>query len=186
MAYSKNISLQDLKKGKESAWKALFAQNHKILCKYAYQFLGDSFLAEEIVDDVFMNVWKARDTIDIKVSLRSYLMRAVRNGCLDFYRRSSTIHELHLPAYPEGEADYPQLSNDDYPFGRLIENEMEGEIEKAIDSLPDNCRKVFIMSRFENKKYKEIAENLDISINTVKYHMKNALDLLRTQLLKYL
>ena len=78
------------------------------------------------------------------------------------------------------------IKGDDYPLGRLLEKELEGEIMKAIARLPEDCRRVFRLSRFEEKKYSEIADELGISVNTVKYHIKRALALLHEDLSKYL
>ena len=85
--------------------------------------------------------------------------------------------------------DFPVLQyvkDSNYPLGRLLEKELENEIMNAINRLPDECRKVFNMSRFENRKYEEIAQELKISVNTVKYHIKHALALLHEDLGKYL
>lgn len=78
------------------------------------------------------------------------------------------------------------LQSDNYPLGILLERELEHEIRMAIDKLPVECRCVFEKSRFEEKKYEEISQELGISINTVKYHIKNALSFLQTELSKYL
>ena len=78
------------------------------------------------------------------------------------------------------------VKDDEYPLGRLLEQELEGEIMKAIGRLPEECRRVFRMSRFEDKKYEDIARELQISVNTVKYHIKHALALLHEDLGKYL
>ena len=79
-----------------------------------------------------------------------------------------------------------KILSDEYPLGTLLERELEKEIRQAICHLPDVCRKVFLKSRFEGKKYEEIAAELAISVNTVKYHIKTALTLLHKELDKYL
>ena len=78
------------------------------------------------------------------------------------------------------------ILSDSHPLGILLERELENEIYKAIDKLPDECRRVFAKSRFEGKSYEEISGELGISINTVKYHIKNALASLHAHLSKYL
>lgn len=82
--------------------------------------------------------------------------------------------------------DWRYLQSDSYPLGMLLERELENEIRMAIDKLPAECRCVFEKSRIEGKKYEEISQELGISINTVKYHMKNALSFLQAELSKYL
>lgn len=78
------------------------------------------------------------------------------------------------------------MVSDSHPLGTLLERELEEEIYKAIDKLPNECRRVFDKSRFEGKSYEEISQELGISVNTVKYHIKNALASLQTNLSKYL
>ena len=78
------------------------------------------------------------------------------------------------------------FADENHPLGTLIEQELEEELMHCINSLPDECRKVFKKSRFEQKKYEEIAKELNISVNTVKYHIKNALAYLNTHLAEYL
>ena len=87
---------------------------------------------------------------------------------------------------PEEMSEEKYLQSDNYPLGILLERELEHEIRMAIDKLPVECRCVFEKSRFEEKKYEEISQELGISINTVKYHIKNALSFLQTELSKYL
>lgn len=93
--------------------------------------------------------------------------------------------EVAFSSIPE-EGEMRYLLSDDYPLGSLLEHELEEEIHHAIRNLPEVCRKVFIKSRFEGKKYEEIATELNISVNTVKYHIKSALSSLHSELGKYL
>ena len=153
----------------------------------AAQYVRDDFLAETIVGDVIFHLWEIRETVEISTSLRSYLMVGVRNRCLDFLKKQYNQREVAMSA--TGLQDFPVLQyvkESDYPLGRLLEQELEGEVMKAISRLPDECRKVFHMSRFEERKYDEIAQMLNISVNTVKYHIKRALNLLHEALGKYL
>ena len=87
---------------------------------------------------------------------------------------------------PDEITDDKMMISDSHPLGTLLERELEEEIYKAIDKLPDECRRVFDKSRFEGKSYEEISQELGISVNTVKYHIKNALASLQTNLSKYL
>ena len=104
---------------------------------------------------------------------------------------STTRTEIAFSAL-EGEGDGKQplteryIQLDDYPLGRLLERELEHEIRRSVAALPAECRQVFLKSRFERKKYEEIAAELGISVNTVKYHIKNALARLHDSLGKYL
>ena len=179
--------VQQLKDGVDAAYKFLYDHHYQILCHVAAQYVKDDFLAETIVGDVIFHLWEVRESIEINTSLRQYLMTSVRNRCLDYLKSQHCQKEV--PVAQNGLQDFPVLQyvkTDDYPLGRLLEKELEGEIMGAIDRLPEDCRRVFRLSRFEQLKYEEIAQQLNISVNTVKYHIKHALALLHEQLGKYL
>ena len=179
--------VEQLKNGVDAAYKYLYDHHYQILCHVAAQYVKDDFLAETIVGDVIFHLWEVRDTVEITTSVRSYLMTCVCHRCTDYLK--SQYHQHEVSQSNTGLRDFPVLQyvkDDDYPLGRLLEKELESEIMSAINRLPDECRRVFSMSRFENRKYEEIAHELKISVNTVKYHIKHALVLLREDLDKYL
>lgn len=187
MERTEQLIVEQLKAGKERAYKFLYDQHYQILCHVASQYVKDDFLAETIVGDVIFHIWEIRESIEITSSLRSYLLTSVRNRCLDYLKSQPCQYEM--PMSSSGLQDFPVLNyikGDDYPLGRLLEKELEGEIMKAIERLPEECRRVFHLSRFEEKKYSEIADELGISVNTVKYHIKRALALLHDDLSNYL
>lgn len=180
-------TIQMLREGRPEAFQHLFDHHYQVLCYVASQYLKDDFLAETIVSDVIFHMWEIRENLRIESSIRQYMTRSVRNRCINFlntsYNRNeggsnvNRITDLPIATY---------LRNDDYPLGKLLENELEKVIESAINRLPEQCRRVFCMSRFEDKTYQQIANELSISVNTVKYHMKNAMELLRKDLNRYL
>lgn len=187
MEQTEALIVEQLRQGKERAYKFLYDQHYQILCHVASQYVKDDFLAETIVGDVIFHLWDVRQSLDITTSIRSYLMQSVRNRCMDYLKSQYNQRELAMSSL--GLLDFPVINyikGDDYPLGRLLEQELEGEIMKAIGRLPDECRRVFRLSRFEERKYEEIAKELDISVNTVKYHIKRALALLHEDLSKYL
>jgi RNA polymerase sigma-70 factor (ECF subfamily) len=187
MESTEALLVQQLKNGVDAAYKYLYDQHYQILCHVAAQYVKDDFLAETIVGDVIFHLWEVRETIEINTSVRSYLMTCVRNRCIDYLK--SQYHKREVAHSDTGLRDFPVLQyvkDDDYPLGKLLEKELEDEIMNAINRLPDECRRVFNMSRFENRKYEEIAQELKISVNTVKYHIKHALALLHEDLGKYL
>lgn len=187
MEIPESVIVERLKQGDEEAYKYLYRYHYASLCHVAYGYVGDDFLAETLVGDVIFHLWEIRETLDVQISLRSYLVRAVRNHCLDYLSSKREKIEMTFSALDknDGEQKCYILSND-YPLGTLLERELETEISSAIHRLPEVCRKVFLMSRFEGKKYEEIAEELHISINTVKYHIKTALAQLHKSLAPYL
>lgn len=187
MEQTEQLIIEQLKTGSERAYKFLYDHHYQILCHFASQYVKDDFLAETIVGDVIFHIWEIRESLEITTNIRSYLMTSVRNRCLDFLKSQYNQKEQVMSS--PGLQDFPVLNyikGDDYPLGRLLEKELEGEIMKAISRLPEECRRVFRLSRFEEKKYNEIADELGISVNTVKYHIKHALALLHEDLGKYL
>ena len=181
--------IQQLKEGREEAYRCLYERHYAVLCHAARGWVGDDYTAEALVGDVIFHLWEIRESLEIRVSLRSYLLQAVRNRCLDHL--SSRHERTEVTFSMLDEEGGPPLSeryalSDSYPLGRLLEQELETQIRQAIASLPADCRTVFRKSRFEGKKYEEIAAELGISVNTVKYHIKNALARLHERLAQYL
>lgn len=187
MNEAEQFIISRLKSGDNDAYKYVFEHHYPYLCHVAAQYLHDDFMAEATVGDVIFHLWQARAQLDVRSSLRGYLLRAVRNRCLDQlkYRHDS----VEIGEFADSDEAVPASAlgaEGNSPLGILIEKELELEISRAVDSLPEECRRVFIKSRFERKKYREIAQELGLSMNTVKYHMKNALDFMEQRLGKYL
>jgi len=124
-------------------------------------FLKDLDAAEEIVQDLFVKFWENRETIKISSSVRSYLFTSVRNSCLNFIKHLKI--EENYKKYNESERESGSVTVDE----EFEASELEKQIRKAIDQLPPERKKVFIMSRFEGLKYREIAEKSGLSINDV-------------------
>jgi RNA polymerase sigma-70 factor (ECF subfamily) len=182
----KNL-IYHLKLGSEWAYRQLFDRHYAILCRVAYEFLKDRFLAESTVNDVIVYLWENRKNVEIKTSLRSYLTAAVRYSCMNHLQKKHVQKEISLSRL-EDENFFIGLSIQpgEYPLGMLLKKELEEKIAQSIAQLPKECQKVFRMSRFENMNYEDISNELSISVNTVKYHIKNAIAKLRKDLDKYL
>jgi RNA polymerase sigma-70 factor (ECF subfamily) len=181
----KIISL--LKQGDSQSYKYIYDCYYVLLCKIAYAFLKDDFLAETVVGDTIFHLFEKREEIHIMTSLRSYLIQAVRNRCinhldLEWNKRSIPFSAMENRPSPE----WLLLETDNHPLAMLLEKELEQEIQVAIERLPEATRAVFKMSRFHEMSYEEIADELSLSVNTVKYHIKQALSLLKNDLGKYL
>lgn len=186
MQYPEELIAEQLKKGNEDAYKYLYDHHYTLLCNIANEYVKDSFISETIVGDVIFHLWEIRDSLEI-TAIRSYLVRAVRNRCINYLKLKREKYEISFSyLLPEKISEEKYIEFDNYPLGTLLERELENQINKAIDKLPEECKRVFKMSRFEEKKYDVIAQELGISVNTVKYHMKNALISLRKDLGKYL
>lgn len=181
------LIVQQLKSGNEEAFRYLYQHHYALLCHIARGYVNDAFTAETIVGDVIFHLWEIHEKLQIGTSLRSYLVQSVRNRCIDFLSLKREQTEIAFSSLEQEDSLFQHtLIDESYPLGRLLEKELEQQIKQAIRQLPDECKAVFLKSRFEKKKYAEIAQELHISVNTVKYHMKRALALLNKQLGKYL
>lgn len=187
MENTEKIIIEQLKAGDEQAYKYIYDHHYVFLCHIAYGYVRDHFIAETVVGDAIFHVWEIRESLDITVSIRAYLTRAVRNRCINHLTSEREKNEVSLSEITsENTPDNGFIISDQYPLGILLERELEEAISASIHKLPKECRAVFEKSRFEEKRYEEIAQELDISVNTVKYHIKKALSQLRLDLGKYL
>ena len=187
MEHTETLIVEQLKTGNEDAYQYIYDRHYALLCHVANGYVKDHFLAETIVGDTIFHLWEIRETLEISVSIRSYLLRAVRNRCINYLNSEWEKREISFSSLmPDEITDDKMTISDSHPLGALLERELEEEIYKAIDKLPNECRRVFDKSRFEGKSYEEISQELGISFNTVKYHIKNALASLQKNLSKYL
>lgn len=187
MEHTETLIVEQLKTGNEDAYQYIYDRHYALLCHIANGYVKDQFLAETIVGDTIFHLWEIRETLEISVSLRSYLSRAVRNRCINYLNSEWERREISFSSLMPDEITDDRITvSDSHPLGALLERELEEEIYKAIDKLPNECRRVFDKSRFEGKSYEEISQELGISVNTVKYHIKNALASLQMNLSKYL
>ncbi|MDR1455526.1 MAG: RNA polymerase sigma-70 factor [Tannerella sp.] len=176
-----------LKQGDNEAYRHVYEHHYALLCAVAHEYLGDRFLSETLVDDLIFHLWEKRATLDIAVSLRSYLVRAVRNRCCNYLQLAHERREVPFSSVSATDSEYMQDSvSQDYPLAILLENELEEKVRRAIENLPDDCRRVFVKSRFEDRHYAQIAAELGISVHTVKYHIRQALARLKDDLADYL
>jgi RNA polymerase sigma-70 factor (ECF subfamily) len=174
------LQIEALTVGDITAFEMLFKTYYQPLCNYAYTFLQDKEDAEEIVQSTFLLVWEKRETLAIRTSVRPYLYAMVRNACLNIIK-----HEKIKQKYVGEEMALADRS-DDSVANAVASNELEYRIKVAMEELPEQCRMVFKLSRFEELKYAEIADQLNISIKTVENHMGKALKIMREQLKDYL
>ncbi|MDR0712654.1 MAG: RNA polymerase sigma-70 factor [Bacteroidales bacterium] len=176
-----------LKNGDNRAYKYLYDHHYALLCRIAYEFLKDDFLAQSVADDLILHIYENREMLTITSPIRYYLIRAVKNRCINHLQLKHEKKEISFSVLKKNGMSCPDIPDpDEYPDANLIEKEMEDEVNKAVNKLPAECKAVFEKSRFEGKSYPEIASDLNISVNTVKYHMKNALAILRKYLSEHL
>lgn len=156
----------------EKLFKAYFTP----LMAFSRKILGDEDDAREVVQQVFIKLWEKGDEIDLSTSLKSYLFKAVNNRSLNVIRDRKKFSSEEVPEQ-SGELDVS---------AQIEAMELEEKIRKAITSLPEKCRVIFELNRFDGLKYGEIATQLDISVKTVENQISKALKILREQLSKYL
>ena len=171
---------QQISHGDKKAFEQMFNTYYQSLCNYACSMLKDIDEAEEVVQNTFFNIWNKREALQISSSFKSYVYRAVHNDCLNKIK-----HGKVKAVYA---ADYKSSMGGGFDdSAKVLESkELNRQINDAISSLPEQCGIVFKLSRFENLKYSEIAEHLDISVKTVENHMGKALKILRGHLKDYL
>jgi len=164
----------------EHSFEQLFRSEYKGLCFFAIRYVRDMETAKEIVQDTFISLWEKRDSIDMEKSVKSYLSTSIKNKCYNHLRNNKKFNsDLILDDVLCEKVSFE--SND-----KLIENELKARISTAIDELPEKCREVFLLSRYENMKYHEIAIKLQISVKTVDTQMSKALQHMRLKLSDYM
>ena len=168
------------------AFEVMFKTYYRALCFQAEGIVGEKEAAEEIVSDFFLKLWEDREIIQITVSLQAYLHKGVYNSCLKYLEHIKVLRKYHEHArYVTENRDLFDTYDDDNPLSMLISQETTAEIERAIDALPAQCKEVFQLTRMDGLSYQEAADNLGISVNTVRTQITRAMSKLREALGQY-
>jgi len=165
----------------EDEFEQVFRAYFKSLHAYACTITRDPVVGEEIVQNIFVKLWEKREEIEIRGNVSVYLYRAVHNESLN--------HLKHLKvraAYQTHTMRRHTLNDQEKASGKVMLGELEQKLEAALRELPEQCRTIFQLSRYEDLKYREIADKLDLSIKTVENQMGKALRLLRLKLVDFL
>ena len=170
--------LSQLSKDNEAAMKVIFDRYYPFVSFAIYRLVPDSGVAEDIAQEVFMEIWKRRHSLQISTSFKAYLRRSAVNRSLNFLRDKK--HRYHVEIT---DAQY-ELQTPENPTLEI--NELQQHIDKAIRELPERCRRAFTLSRYEEMSYQEIANDMNISIKTVENQIVKALKLLRDALKPYI
>ena len=157
--------------------EVLFQKYYKILCSHAVRFVYSKEIAEDIVSEIFCKFWSDQHYLNVNSSYRAYLFKAVRYSAYNYIK-----WELSKRKNDVDFADLEEQFKSFRPEDTMQIDELSEEINRTIDNLPAQCKKVFMLSRFENRKYAEIAAELGISVKAVEAHISKALDTLRTKL----
>ncbi|WP_300355642.1 RNA polymerase sigma-70 factor [Fluviicola sp.] len=164
--------------GDLKTFEMVFRDYYKPLVRYGNTFLKDSDETEDVVQQVFVSLWEKRTQLDIHTSIRAVLYKSVQNACLNKIKhlkvRDTYAEEMMAVAVPEETSDPVQV------------NELNERIQQALESMPEQCGRIFKMSRFEQLRYQEIADQLGLSVKTVENQMGKALKIVREELKDYL
>jgi len=156
--------------------KKIFDESYQDLVVQALRLVKNPETAEDIVQDCFIKIWDKRNNLEISGDKLAYLARMIRNSCLDFLKKRK-IETSELNEAYQGSFEVEDV---------LITKDLQEKIDKTIDSLPEKCRQVFVLSRFEELSYNEISKQLNISKKTVEAHISRALKSLRISLKQFL
>lgn len=167
--------IADLKKGDEKAYNILIKMYHHKLCVYGYGLTNDTDLAENIVQNVFLNIWHKRQSLKDDFSLKNYLFKSVYNEFIDQYRKETAVLALEKKYI---EALNTVIEDEDY----YSHDQLINLVKKEIENLPPKCKQTFLLSKEEGLTNIEISEYLDISIKSVEAHITKAFRILRKTL----
>lgn len=178
---NKEVQLcESIRQGDKNSFEYVFRTYYGNLCQYASQILTDKDASEEVVQELFYQLWQKRAAFQVTTSLKSYLFRAVHNSCLNYIKHHK-IKETYVQHYQQENSGIAVNQH------QAIElKELQSRISRAVEMLPPERRKVFMMIRYEERKYKEVAELLGISVKTVENQMGKAMQSLRVALKDYL
>ena len=165
--------LAGIREGNATAFEGVFRTYYRRLCGVVYAYVGLAETAEEIVQELFLRIWRQRESLEITESLQGYLFRAARNEALNHLKHRRV--ELQWRGREQTADQRVAPSADD----ALAERELSRAIEAAIAALPERCRMVFMMSRRQGLSYAEIGDALGISVKTVEVQIGKALRTLR-------
>jgi len=183
--YSDQEIVGNIINSNENAFEFIFLNYYQVLCIYALSIVRDKIIAEEIVQDVFVKLWEKRADLSIKSSLKAYLYRSVHNHGLNYLKHQLVQQKFTADLLVNSSIFVSPLSPD-YPLANMLSQELGDKINQSVSALPNQCREVFLLIRYDDHSYEEAAEKLNISINTVKTQLKRAISKLRESLKDYL
>lgn len=164
-----------LRQDSKEAFSLLFQTYYTDLVLFCGNFIRDKDSCEDIVQSIFLKLWNDRKNIQIEISLKSYLLKAVRNSCLDEFR--------HIEIVRQYETEFGSSALDNYDTENyILYSDLYAHLSRALEKIPDLYKEAFVLNRFEGLKYREIAEKLNVSERTVEVRVSKTLDLLRKQL----
>lgn len=177
METSEQQLLSALRFGNEAALRQIFDRHYPLLLSDIYRLIPDESTCQDLAQELFVDLWNKRESLDIHTSLRAYLRRAAVNKSLNYIKASRKFQ------FEDSEdlGHLPDTSTQD-ASKREKQDTLEDALHAAIDTLPEKCRIVFNLSRFEQLSHREIAEKLGISVKTIENQITKAMKMLRDAL----
>lgn len=171
--------------GEKCGFKKIFLNYFQPLCHLSHHYLEDIDEAKEVVQEAFVKLWEIRENLNLESNIRNFLFTLVKNNCLNVLKRKQMLVKHHEKLkWMEMQYQYESLSRMGSNY--LEFNELKEKIDLAVKNLPEHCRVVFELSRFEELKNREIAEKLHVTQKTIEAHLTKALNILRNELKEYL
>ncbi len=169
--------LTGLKQDNEEVFSLLFNLYYKDLVVFCGCFIKEQETCEDIVQSIFIKLWNDRHKITIVTSIKSYLLKAVKNACYDEYKHQEVVrrHESQFV-----------LLEDYHTENYILYSDLYTHLNKALDKIPEPYRETFVLNRFHDLKYKDIANKLNVSERTVEVRISKTLELLRKHLKDFL
>ena len=150
--------------------------------RYAFYYVNDLQAAEDLTHDALLYYWENKHKLPADADVLGYILESVKNKCLNYLALKQQEVEIRFSVMERAGIQLQNIIPDNQqPLGTLIKKELEHKIQEVIQKLPPVCKQVFMMSRFREMSYEEISQELGISVNTVKYHIKNALVVLKKE-----
>ncbi len=171
------------KNNPEEGFEMVFRRYYKPLCSHAVRYVYSKEIAEDIVSDVFINFWKNNNYQNVKISYRAYLYQALRNTIYNYLKSE---YGKRANSFLSINKEIDEVKEESTPQKMLLFDELTIKIRETVNAFSPQCQRVFILSRYEGKKNREIAEELNIKIKTVEAHMMKALSALKNSLANYL
>jgi RNA polymerase sigma-70 factor (ECF subfamily) len=169
--------IEGLWSGRESAYRQLFDQYYQKLVVFACKYLEDLESARDIVQEFYLYLYESRHSISIQTSLKSYLYSAVKNRCLNQVKHEQVREKHRNMSRSEANVSDPDLVE------IMDAVELEARVYEIVSKLPEKCRQIYIMSRVDGKRNREIADELNLSVRTVETQISKALKFLKNSLL---
>jgi RNA polymerase sigma-70 factor (ECF subfamily) len=177
--YTDGELMQEIKAGNMLAFDELYRKYSKRLYKFTYSILKTKEEVENITQDVFLNLWLNREKVEKNSSVKYYIFTIAYNSAISIIRKK--IKDLSFIEYVKTLQDVFQ----EPPDLQIEYKELDEKLNEIINGLPDQQKKVYLLNRVDGLKYSEIADRLNISINTVENHISRALKKIREKLGNY-